>query len=198
MKYDHLIHMMETDADEKIQAIRDQADSECTELIQIAQKESEQFKKQVLLETEKKSEIERARRLYEVREHARQEVAHDKEVAFQEVFSRVESRLPAVRSSPGYEASFHALVQEVVSELGESRTVLSVDPADTDLCSRLIPALGKECEVRGDISSSGGLIGSSTDGKVTVVNTMEERLRNAKQRMRREVFSILYRDPDVR
>jgi vacuolar-type H+-ATPase subunit E/Vma4 len=54
--------------------------------------------------------------------------------------------------------------------------------------------LGWNSEIVGDLTSAGGLAVSTKDGKVVVSNTIESRLNNAKELLKREIFSTLFGD----
>jgi len=69
---------------------------------------------------------------------------------------------------------------------------LHIDPRDETLCRQILNELGRNSEIVTNLTSAGGLAVSTKDGKVVVSNTIETRLNNVKQLLKREVFSTLF------
>jgi V/A-type H+-transporting ATPase subunit E len=198
MKYDHLIQSMEKDAGEKIQAILQRADKEGKGEWDLAHEKAEDYRVQLLNGTRTQIELERTRQIYLVREELRVQLVKEQEKSIEEVFSEAEHKLASVRTDPSYETCFSALLAEVLEGMGDRETELHVDPRDEDLCRSLLQKTGRQCIVIPDITSAGGLYGSSPDGRLIVRNTMEDRFIRARGCMKAAVFTLLSRDPDVR
>ncbi|OQB34659.1 MAG: V-type ATP synthase subunit E [Euryarchaeota archaeon ADurb.Bin165] len=60
----------------------------------------------------------------------------------------------------------------------------------------VIKKLGADCEVMQDITTSGGLSGSSEDGKIRADNTLECRLEKIRSLSTLEITSLILGDPD--
>jgi V/A-type H+/Na+-transporting ATPase subunit E len=198
MKYDHLIQAIEDGAEEKIRDIRDSKDREISEILGRAETESSQLRKDLLAETKQKIDIEKNKKIYSAREQAKDHLIRARHDAYLEVFNEADERLSSLRSSPSYETFFKAVMNEILSSLDSEKIRLHVDKKDESLCRRLIKDTGKEFDIVTDISTMGGLNGSTPDGKVVIRNTIEDRLARAKERMKIVVFSGLYGDQDVR
>jgi V/A-type H+/Na+-transporting ATPase subunit E len=198
MKYDHLIKAIEDGAEEKIRDIRDSKDREIREILEHAETESSQLRKDLLAETKRKIDVEKNKKIYSAREQAKDHLTRARHDACQEVFHEADVRLTSLRESPSYETFFKAVMTEILSSLDSEKILLHVDKKDESLCRRLIKDTGKEFDIVTDISTLGGLNGSTPDGKVVIRNTIEDRLARAKERMKIVVFSGLYGDQDVR
>jgi V/A-type H+-transporting ATPase subunit E len=198
MKYDHLIKAIEDGAEEKIREITDSKDREIREILERAESESAQLRKDLLAQTNQRVEIERNKEIYSAREQAKDHLARARNEAFLSVFQVSDEQLSSFRSSPAYGAFFKAVMTEITESLDSEKIRLHIDQKDEALCRQLIKDTGKEFDIVTDLTTKGGLIGSTPDGKVVIRNTIEDRLARAKERMKVVVFSGLYGDQDVR
>lgn len=198
MKYDHLIKAIEDGAEEKIREITDSKDREIREILERAESESAQLRKDLLAQTNQMVEIERNKEIYSAREKAKDHLARARNEAFLSVFQVSDEQLSSLRSSPSYGAFFKAVMTEITESLDSEKIRLHIDQKDEALCRQLIKDTGKEFDIVTDLTTKGGLIGSTPDGKVVIRNTIEDRLARAKERMKVVVFSGLYGDQDVR
>ncbi|MCU0630795.1 MAG: V-type ATP synthase subunit E [Methanoregulaceae archaeon] len=198
MKYDHLIKAIEDGAEEKIREITDSKDREIREILERAESESAQLRKDLLAQINQRVEIERNKEIYSAREQAKDQLARARNGAFLSVFQVSDEQLSSLRSSPSYGAFFKAVMTEITGSLDSEKIRLHIDPKDEALCRQLIKDTGGEFEIVTDLTTKGGLTGSTPDGKVVIRNTIEDRLARAKERMKVVVFSGLYGDQDVR
>jgi vacuolar-type H+-ATPase subunit E/Vma4 len=198
MKYDHLIRAIEDGAEEKLREIRDSKDREIREIREHAEIESEQLRKDLLVETRQKLEVERNKKNYSAREQVKDHLIQARQDAYIQVFQETSERLSSLRSSPSYEIFFKAVLTEILESLDSEKILLHIDKKDETLTRQLIKNAGREFEIITDLSTQGGLNGSTPDGKVIIRNTIEDRLARAKERMKVVVFSGLYGDQDVR
>jgi len=198
MKYDHLIKAIEDGAEEKIREIRDSKDREINEIREHAEAESVQLRKDLLAETKRRVDVEKNKKIYSAREQAKDHLAQARHEAYLQVFHEAAVRLSSFRSSPLYEAFFKAVLAEIMESLDSGTIHLHIDKKDEVLCGRLVKDTGKEFEIVTDLTTHGGLNGSTPDGKVVIRNTIEDRLARAGERMKVVVFSGLYGDQDVR
>jgi V/A-type H+/Na+-transporting ATPase subunit E len=198
MKYDHLIQSMEAGAEEKLQEIRDHTNREIEEIRERTGHDALQFSKDLMEETQKKVAVERNKKLYAAREEVKEHIATGREEAFQKVFQKAGTQLSSVRASQAYEAGFSAMLAEIIHGLGDEGISLHIDKRDEELCRRLLKKLGKDIEIIADLTSMGGLNGSTKDGRIIVHNTFEDRLKRAREHMRTNIFLALFGDQDVR
>jgi len=197
MKYDHLIQSIEDGANEKIRDIREGTDHEIHEIQERVETESAQIRKDLLAETERKISVEKNKLIYSAREQSKDHLARARQEAYIQVFQEASVRLSTLRSSPLYETFFRAILSEIIESLDSEKITLHIDKQDEVLCRKLIKETGKEVEIVTDLTTIGGLDGSTPDGKVVVRNTIEDRLARAKERLKVVVFSGLYGEQDV-
>ena len=198
MKYDHLIQAIEDGAEEKLRDIRDSRDREIRDIREYAEKESGKLREDLLGEIKRRINVENNKLIYSAREQSKDKLARARQEACLSVFQEAAIRLASIRSSPSYEAFFEAVLSEVTESLNSEKIRLHIDKKDEALCRQLVKNIGNEVEVVTDLSTVGGLSGSTPDGKVVVRNTIEDRLVRAKERMNVVVYSGLYGDRDVR
>jgi vacuolar-type H+-ATPase subunit E/Vma4 len=194
MKYDHLTQSMESGAEEKIGDIRGRAAREREEILDKARSEGERLKQDILADMRRKVAIGTNKQLYRARETVTVTMAEDHESALDGIFSQALGRIGQVRKSPDYIACFMAMLEEVLAGLDGDDIVLHVDPLDMDLCKTVIRDMGPGITIVTDIQTAGGLNGSCSNGKILVLNTVEDRLRRAKDVMKPEIFRELYGD----
>jgi V/A-type H+/Na+-transporting ATPase subunit E len=192
MKYDHLIQSIEKSADEKIRDLKERNESECREIVEQIQIQGREYNKVILEETRKKVVIEKNREIYTAGEEAKMRRAGTQQEALAQVFREAGARLSEARNETSYETIFQALLSEVLEQLEGEEVILHVDPRDLELCRRLVAGMKKQCEITGDLHCSGGLNGTTKDGKVLIRNTIEDRLVRARDLMRPAVLSELY------
>ncbi|GEM_PF-155139 len=198
MKYDHLIKAIEEGAEEKIREIGDSKDREIRDIRERAKTESEEMHKSLLSETQKKIAVESNKRIYSAREQSKDKLAQVRLEASLSVYQEAGARLSSIRSNSSYDAFFKAVLGEIIESLDSEKIRLFIDKRDEALCLQLTRDTKKGIEVVTDLSTMGGLNGSTPDGKVIIRNTIEDRLERAKERMNVVVFSGLYGDRDVR
>ena len=194
MKYDHLIQSMESGAEEKIRDIRGRTDREREEILKETRSAGEQLKQEILSDIRRKAAIEINKQRYHAKEAVTVTMAEDHEAALNRIFSESLERIKQIRKSPDYNACFKSLLGEVIGGLDGDDMVLHVDSLDRELCETTSRGIDPGIKVVADISTSGGLNGSCSDGKILVLNTMEDRLSRAREVMKPEIFRELYGD----
>jgi V/A-type H+-transporting ATPase subunit E len=198
MKYDHLIQAIEDGAEEKLRDFMESKGREIREIQERAETESAQVRKDLLTETERRINVEKNKKIYSAREQAKDHQIRARQEACLQVFQEADERLSSLRSNPSYGAFFKAVLAEITESLDSEKIRLHIDKKDEALCRQCINDTGNELEIVTDLTTRGGLNGSTPDGKVIIRNTIEDRLARAKERMKTVVFSGLYGDPDVR
>ncbi len=117
---------------------------------------------------------------------ADRQVRASREAIVQRIFADVEQRLVGLRSAPDYGAILVRLAGEAIAVLPNA-AVVHIDPRDA---AHLDARLGRPLDVVADLSTSGGLLVSSPDGR-TVHNTVEVRLERAAPHLRRLIAEIV-------
>jgi len=194
MTYDDLIRSMEVNAEKRISAILNKAGQEAEEIIRTAKAEAETIKSSCLENAKKSVEIERNQLIYNVNSETKMSIIKEKDAAVQRAFDEAEKSLIDFRDRRTYHVYFKLMVQEAVGELEGEKVRFHIDKRDENLCQQVLAELSLNSEVITDLTSAGGLIVSTRDEKVVVSNTIESRLNNARELLKREIFSTLYGD----
>ncbi len=192
MEYENLMTSMEASADEKIAELTDKAAAAAQKVREEARKKADETVTAHLDSAALAMEAESNRAMYEARAAVKKEAAGVRHEYYSRAFEEAEKRLAAFRQNGGYEGFFRKALAESVEALGEKELVLHIDARDEELCRRSMALLGIDCAVKADLACTGGLNASTMDGKVVVFNTLEARLRSARERLKLEVFSALY------
>ncbi|MBN1146157.1 MAG: V-type ATP synthase subunit E [Anaerolineales bacterium] len=133
---------------------------------------------------------ERARILHRARLEALQITGNALEVLVDAAMDQAHGRLVGIRTDSAYADILRRLTQEALAELdstlgGVGGVQLEADPRDRALVERILSDLGLELEVSYHLECWGGIIASSRDGQVLVINTPEARLERAAPYLRR-------------
>lgn len=109
-------------------------------------------------------------------------------------FARAEAELGCLRASASYPDVLRRLLAEAASMVAARPLVVEVDPRDAELLRTLAAGEGLQVEVSAILRSAGGLMARDPSGGVLVHNTLEARLRKAREALRAEVTSAF--EPD--
>ncbi len=185
-----------------LQALDDQCRQECQEIFKRAEEEAKQIldKAQVDADDIRKSRVAKVRAeaesestsiLYSARLKSKNTVISAKEQIAEKAIARAEERLRDLRSRDDYAAILEGLIGEGLSRISGKVTV-HVDSADKELAQSLLKKMKVDFVIENDVHTIGGAIISDADGKVLIINTAEERLNRAREKLRMQVSAILF------
>jgi len=187
-----------------ILALEEQCRSECQAIFQEAHRQAEGIVRQAEVEAEEirrskrekvisAAESEAAAMLYSARLRAKNLAVEVKESVLEDVFKKAREEAGRMRESGDYPRIFTALLEEALISIGEGG-VLHVDPRDCVVAERALQATGKaeSMTIEEDLSCLGGLVVSDKEGRINIVNTFDERLKRARERLKLEVTRILF------
>lgn len=194
MTYENLIGSMELGAEKRIKEMMNKAHQDAEEIKRTAEAEAETIKSSYLDNAEKSVEIERNQLIYSVKAETKMRVIKEKDAAIQRAFAEAKKRLSDFRDRGTYKENLKDMIQEAVGELEGEKVRFHIDKRDEDLCKQILAELNQNSEIITDLTSAGGLNVSTQDEKVVVFNTIESRLNNARELLKREIFSTLYGD----
>jgi len=194
MTYENLIASMEVNAEKSIAELVQKARHEAEEIMRSAEAKADTIRAAYLENAQKLAESERNRLTYKVKAENKMEIIKEKDAVIQQAFFDAKKSLESFRDDASYKENFRKMFKEAVSELEGERVILHVDARDQMLSGQVLDELGWNAEVVGDLTSEGGLAVTSKDGKLLVSNTIESRLNNVKELLKREIFSTLFGD----
>ncbi len=192
MAYEDLIRAIEANAEERVREIRQKAESQAAEIVRRAQEQVPQIKEPLHETAVRQAGIERNRIISGITRETKLQVMKAKADISDQVFELSGQELEKSRQRPRYEVSFKSFLQESLAELAGEQTRIHIDPRDGPLCRKILAELSLDPEIVTDLHCAGGLNVSSGNDTFVVLDTIESRLKKAKEALRPEVFSILY------
>lgn len=191
MALEDIFRALEEQADKDVEAVLAESRAHAEAIREEAEREAAVTREHRIAEAERVAKARSAQELNSVKLEARKRVAAVKERAVREAFDQALASLSEVRTRSDYPAIFAALLDEAIASL-EPGWELVVDPADVDLARSTLASRGIAAEVRGDISTAGGMIISMRGGTVTRRNTLEDRLDKLRGKAQAEVAELLF------
>jgi len=192
MAYDDLIMAVEVSAQERVHEIQERSKAEAEEIIKSVQTKAGPIRKRHLDRAMTEVELQRNRLFSVAREENRLQLLGVKNEIYNEAFDEAWRTLALIREQPRYKASLKFLLGEVVRELGTKDIILHVDPRDLALINELRSECRLDSEVVPDLSCAGGLTANTRDERFLMINTLESRLKIAKEAYRPDIVSILF------
>lgn len=192
MAIDDLIKAVELSGEERISEIKERSKAEADEIIREAQARDLPIKKRLMEEATESVAIQRNKILSEVREKSRMEIIKSKNLVFERVFDEASRNLASARNHPEYRKIQKKLVTEALSDLGSDGVKFHIDKRDEALTRDILKELNVSCDIIPDLTCSGGLNAYSRDERFVIFNTLESRLKKAKEIYRPDIFSVLF------
>jgi V/A-type H+/Na+-transporting ATPase subunit E len=188
-----------------LQALDDQCRDECQSIFGDAQKEVSDILAKVEVEVKdiRQAKLEKIQALaaneksgmyYSARLKAKNLVIEAKEEVLSEALRRAQAEIEALRDRPGYQAILGDLMVEAADRIG-GQGVLHVDPRDEKMAKKVLKEKGLSLPVVADIQCAGGVMVSDGEDKVHIINTFEERLKRARERVKLEIADVLFAAP---
>jgi V/A-type H+-transporting ATPase subunit E len=191
MAFEDLLKSVEESAQEKEQELRNTSVAAAGEIRERARMQAEAIRKGHIDEAGKSIATERNKLLYLAKADNKEQVIHVRETAFENAFREAESRLAGLRADPEYPVVFEKLLREAAGSVGNETFTVRVDPKDEALCRRTLSAMKLAGEVSTDLTTAGGVVVSLPGDTVVISNTVESRLRRARELRRIEIHAIL-------
>ena len=192
MAIEDLIKAVEVSGQERISEIQERSKAEVDEIIREAQVKDGPIKKRLLEDAKQSTEIQRNKLLSAAREESRMEVIKTKSEIFQKGFEEAPHQLASVREHPKYRENLKVLLGEALGDLGSKEVILHIDQRDETLLKEILNVIKVNHKIVTDLTCAGGLNAYTTDERFVVFNTLESRLKKAKEIYRPEIFSLLF------
>ena len=174
-----LIERMESETANKVKAILDEAKQEAQKIQAVANSHVESISRDARLRTEKRVELERARRSAKILQSIKKEEAESKQSLLDQAFGKAQSSLDKL-SGKDYDKLFDALAADALSDLDTEVTV-SVKKGDKGKAEAAVKAAKAKATVKEDLDGmGGGVIVKSADGRVFIDNTLHTRLHRSR------------------
>jgi len=191
MALEDIFRALEEQAAKDSEAVLAEARAHASAIVEEAEHEAARTRDARVADAARTVKLSSAQDLNAAKLEARKKLAAVKDVAVGDVFDDATAELMKVRGTAGYEATFRRLLDEALEGVVGEFIVL-VDPADVDLAAAALGEKGLSAEVRGDLSTSGGLAVSTDAGRVMHRNTLEDRLDKLRGMAQADVAEILF------
>ncbi|PWR72368.1 V-type ATP synthase subunit E [Methanospirillum stamsii] len=196
MAYEDLIKSIESAAGEKKLEVLRNAEREVEAVLREAETESSAIHAQYMEKAKRDLALESNRQKFLARQDVKRKISLVRQKLIDDAFSGSLHSLSAIRSDPVYSSLFAGFVREVTDALVGEDIVLHVDPRDSALCNEIITKTGLNCIIVKDLTTIGGLCGTSADGKIKADNTLESRLSKIRNQDTLEIISLILGGPD--
>ncbi len=191
MAIENILQALEEQCRIECQSIFEKAKSEVDEIIKEAEAEAAKIREAKMDRVKKEIDSERASLIYSARLNFKNETILAREEIVKEAFEKATEKLANVRANGSYQAILAQLVDEGLKKVSGD-PVLHVDAKDKDIASKSLSSLNVRGEIKPDITCLGGCVIADAEDRVTIINTLEERLERAKSRLRMEVAEELF------
>jgi vacuolar-type H+-ATPase subunit E/Vma4 len=188
------------DVEKEAESIILEAGSQAEKILEEAEKEAKERYMSIVKEGEERIEAERKEKtiLFEI--EAKNRLLQAQEKVIDEVFEKVLSRLREYASTQEYQDCLSRLIVDACKKMSANKLIIQLNQNDFSIMTeeklkKLSKALGVKL-VKSDkpISIVGGVIVKSSDGKIVVNNTFENRLNMLKSNLRVKIANILFRE----
>ncbi len=193
MSIEDIIAALDEECRGECQAIFQEAEREARRILEQAEAEAEGIRQSKREKMIASAESEAAALLYSARLRAKNLAVGVKESILEQVLEGAREEVQKLRTDPRYSLLMSSLLEEAMAVVGD-QGVLHVDPRDREIAERLLAQAGLDgrFSIEADLDCSGGLVVSDREGRINIVNTFDERLKRAKERLKLEITRILF------
>jgi vacuolar-type H+-ATPase subunit E/Vma4 len=195
MSIEDILQALDDQCRQECQEIFGRAEAEAKQILERAEEEAEAIRQARLAKTRAEADSEAISMLYSARLRSKNLIISAKEQVAEKALAEAEERLRDLRSRQDYPAILEGLIMEGLTRIS-GKVVVHVDPADEPAAETVMRGMGLDYELRTDIRTAGGAIVSDAGGRVRIINTVEERLNRAREKLRMHVSGILF-DEDM-
>jgi vacuolar-type H+-ATPase subunit E/Vma4 len=188
------------DVEKEAESIILEAGSQAEKILEEAEKDAGGRYKSIVKEGEEKIEAERKEKtiLFEI--EAKNSLLQAQEKVIDEVFEKASSRLREYASTKKYQDCLSKLIIDACKKMNADKLVIQLNQNDfSTMTEERLEKLSKELGVKlvksdKPINVIGGVIVKSSDGKIVVNNTFENRLNMLRSNLRVKIANILFRE----
>ncbi len=190
MSLQHILQAIARDAEDRAQAILDQAQARRQARLAEARQQAQAILDQALAEAEAQAAQERARLLHRARLERIRRLVAVQETAFQAALARARDLLAQTRAREDYPDLLAALLREALAPQEPGAQVQAADE-DIPLVRAILDDLGLDAPLTGGLRTWGGVEAHSPDDRIITRNTLESRLERAEPDLRPLLADLL-------
>jgi V/A-type H+-transporting ATPase subunit E len=199
MALDNILEALEAEANQQIADLEQVAQTELAAIRTQAQANAEAVRQQQLAAIKLPIRAERTRLLNQAKLEALQEVLGTRETLISLVLEETGRRLAVLPHLASYPALLQQLIQEAVEALnGVGRLHVHVAKRDLALMNRIVEQLALSAVVEENLDREpaewGGVVVTSTDGRISLINTLATRLERVARLYRARIAELIFDD----
>lgn len=200
MSLENILQALEAEAECQVAEIERSAQAEIERVRAQAQAEAETVRQKHMASIQASLQAEQARIRNQAKLEALRIVMGAREALIASAFEAAARRLAALPTTETYAGLLQRLTQEAVDTLGPGSGLhLHVQCRDVDLMSRIVQLMGLSATVEGGLENAdsswgcpGGLVATNSDGRISLVNTLDARLGRVASLYRSQIVGILF------
>jgi vacuolar-type H+-ATPase subunit E/Vma4 len=193
MSIEDILQALDDQCRQECQEIFGRAEAEAKQILDKAQVEAEAIRQARIDKIKAEAESETTSLLYSARLKSKNAIISAKEIIAEKALAQAEEKLRDLRSRQDYPAILERLIREGLTRIS-GRVAVHVDPSDEAVADEVMRKLGMDYELHKDIQTVGGAMISDAGGRVRIINTVEERLNRAREKLRMQVSGILFEE----
>ncbi|MBN2027165.1 MAG: V-type ATP synthase subunit E [Actinobacteria bacterium] len=193
MSIEDILRALDEQCRQECQEIFSRAEAEAKQILEKAEVDADEIRQTRLSKVKAEAESETTSMLYSARLKSKNAIISVKEQIAERALGAAEESLQDLRAQGGYPAILEALIKEGLTRI-TGKIAVHVDPADKDIADEIMRRLGMDYEILTDIKTVGGAEISDAAGRVRIINTVEERLNRAREKLRMQVSGILFEE----
>lgn len=203
MPLENILQALEAEADSQLAEIEQRAGDEIERIHTEAQAQATAVRQKHLARVQSPLQAEQARILNQAKLEALRVVMGARETLIASALEAAARRLETQRTTPSYATWLRRLAQEATDTLGPpgSQLCLRVQDRDVELMRRLVHDMGLSATVEGGLESEdtpwgclGGLVATTPDARVSLVNTLDARLGRVAGLYRSQIADLVFAD----
>lgn len=195
MSLDVILQAITLEGDELVRQVNLEASTEVDELLANARCEAKEIHKKFYNATIAPVAAERSRIIQHARLEALQIKGNQRESLIDLALEQVRNQLASIRAEMRYAQILKKLLREAFDELEETSelkdtTRLEIDRRDRVFVEKILSEMNFSPAIRETLECWGGVVASSADRKIVVINTVEARLERALPYLRRYLAAL--------
>ena len=201
MPLENILHALEAEAERLVTEIGQATQAEVERIRAEAQAEAPVVRQKHITAIEAPLRAEQARILNRAKLEVLQIVMGTREDLITAVLEAAARRLEALPSTEAYADLLRQLMQEAVDAFGANSLCLRVQSSDVALMKRIVREMGLSATVTGGLENEespvgnlGGVIATSSDGRISLVNTSAARLKRVASLYRAQIAEMMFQD----
>lgn len=186
MNLDEMLNALEAEAKENGDIILAEAKAQANEILSEAKAKGEKLAANSFDRAVQRAKLERAKILSAAQFDVKKEVLIAKEKVVEELFTKVEAE--AKQEFENNESLLKILADEAISKFEGQKVKVYVNNTSKDLAEKVLNGQ----QIEGTLNTIGGLKVTSENGRISVDNTVEGRLRKIRQVFEPEIIKTLF------